>query len=81
MEISNPHNLVDPNADREKRFGIRVSIAQSDPFRRLLPERWERFHWYADAATRDHALADMISRHRYSRIGDKPTMRCEPVER
>lgn len=81
MEISNQHNLVDAPDDGERSFGIRVSIDDSDPFRRLVPENWETFHWYADAATRDRALADMSARHRYSRMGDAPTVRYEPVER
>lgn len=81
MEISNEHNLVDAPEPGERRFGIRVRIPESDPFRRLLPENWETYHWYPDAAARDRALADMSARHRYSRIGDAPTVRYEPVER
>ncbi len=81
MEISNQHNLVDTPDDSERRFGIRVSIAESDPFGRLVSEDWETFHWYADAPTRDRALADMSARHRYSRLGDAPTLRYDPVER
>lgn len=81
MEISNQHNLVDQSGDRELRFGIRVTFRESDPFRRLVPDRSETFHWYADAATRDEALADMAARHRYSRIGDAPTVDYAPVER
>jgi len=81
MAVSNAHNLVDQDSDRERRFGIRASLAESDPFRRLVSEQWETFHWYADAATRDRALSDMSSRHRYSRLGDAPTVHYEPVER
>lgn len=81
MEISNPHNLVERADGPERRFGIRVTLVDSDPFRRLLPEQWERFHWFGDATSRDKALSDMSSRHRYSRIGDAPTLRYEPVER
>ena len=81
MAISNPHNLIDKDSARERRFGIRVSLAESDPFRRLVPGQWETFHWYADAVARDQALSDMSSRHRYSRLGDAPTVQYEPVER
>lgn len=81
MSISNPHNLVDASRDEEGRFGIRVSLLDSDPFSRLLPAQWEMFHWFADSTARDEALQDMRSRHRYSRIGDAPTLRYDPIER
>lgn len=81
MKISNEHNLVEPPDDAEKRYGIRVSFVESDPFRRLLSQQRETLYWFDDAAERDAALEDMSSRHRYSRIGDLPTVRCEPIER
>lgn len=81
MEISNRHNLIDPPENREKRYGIRVYLAESDPFRRLLQDSWETFHWYADAAERDRAITNMSKRHRYSRTGDRPSVQYEPVER
>ena len=81
MEVSNSHNLVNPPPEQELRYGIRVSLTTSDPFRRLVPEKWEKIHWYPDAATRDRALQDMSSRHRYSRMGDAPTTRYEAIER
>ena len=81
MTISNPHNLSATQRNADGRFGIRVSLAASDPVQRLLPTPWETFHWYAEALTRDEALREMSSRHRFSRIGDAPTVRYEPVER
>jgi hypothetical protein len=81
MEISNAHNLIEQRQERELRFGIRVTLAESDPFRRLLPENWDKVHWYPDAASRDQALSDMSSRHRYSRMGDSPATRYEAIER
>ena len=81
MDISNSHNLVEPAGQADRRFGIRVSLIESDPFRRLLPDQWETFHWYADAAERDLSLDDMRARHRYSRMGDAPAIRYEPVDR
>lgn len=81
MEISNRHNLIDPPEGRELRHGIRVSLAATDPFRRLVRDQWETFHWYADAVQRDRAITEMRKRHRYSRIGDQPTALYEAVER
>ncbi len=79
--FSNPHNLVSAPQVGAQRYGIRVSLAENDPFRRLLAADWTSFHWFTEVAERDAALADMSRRHEYSRIGDAPTLRYEPVER
>lgn len=79
--LSNPHNLTSAPQDSKKPHGIRVSLSGNDPFRHLLAEDWETFHWFADSDERDAALADMCRRHEYSRLGDAPTLRYEPVER
>jgi hypothetical protein len=81
MTISNQHNLVDPPAEVDGQFGIRVTIKDSDPFQRLLPNQWETFHWFPNAAERDRAVIEMSHRHRFSRIGDEPTLNYEPIER
>ena len=81
INISNPHNLITAPQDPQGRYGIRVSLDPSDPFQRLLSTPWETFHWYAEAIIRDEALRDMSSRHQFSRMGDAPTTRYEPVER
>ena len=41
---------------------------------------WHREHWYATREERDAALADMAGEHEYSRRGDKPTLKLEPIE-
>lgn len=81
MEVSNAHNLTNRPPEQELSYGIRVSLPASDPLLRLLPEKWEKVHWYPDADTRDRALQDMSSRHRYSRMGDSPSTRYEAIER
>ena len=40
-----------------------------------------RTHWFATAKARDRALADMAGEHLYSRRGDRPTLRFEPIDR
>lgn len=80
MDICHPHNLnVDVAASRK--FGIRVSMRLEDSFSRLIGPSWHREHWYATATQRDRALEDMASEHLYSRRGDCPTLRFEPIER
>jgi len=79
--FSNPHNIVSAPKGGEQRHGIRVSLADNDPFQCLLAENWEAFHWFTRTTDRDEALADMSRRHEYSRIGDAPTLHYEAVER
>ena len=82
MDISNPHNLVSqPPPEGELRFGIRVSPQATDPFRRLVDAGWSNVQWFATRRARDAAILDMGKRHPFNRIGDKPTIVLEPVER
>ncbi|MCC7257044.1 MAG: hypothetical protein IT486_01605 [Gammaproteobacteria bacterium] len=64
-----------------QRFGIRVSAPPGDPFRRLVGEDWHSFRWFATREDRDRTMQEMAERHRYSRIGDVPSIVLEAVER
>lgn len=79
MDICHPHNLSKP-LDAPKPYGIRVSMRSNDTFARLLGTAWHREHWYETREERDAALADMGGEHEYSRRGDKPTLKLEPIE-
>lgn len=82
MELSNQHNLRGQQPEPASlRFGIRVTMPASDPFRRLLGNDWQKEHWFASATERDAALLDMGKRHAFSRIGDTPSIRLEPIDR
>ncbi len=81
MGISQPQNLRNPPIERQRPYGIRVSLPPGDPFRKLLGPEWHRLHWYATSRERDAALTDMGSRHLYSRSGDKPALVFEKVEK
>ena len=82
MDFSNLHNLNQPpRARADLRYGVRVRLARRDPLAHLLDRNWETTHWYASAAERDAALADMAGRHPYSRLGDLPNLVYERVER
>jgi hypothetical protein len=80
MAYCHEHNAraLPPSA---RPFGIRVSLRPGDPFVRLVGADWQRLHWFASERERDAALADMSSRHAYSRIGDEPTVRFERTVR
>lgn len=79
MAICHEHNLrAQPAAAMP--WGIRVKLRRSDPFARLVGADWEKRHWFASAAERDVVLADMASRHLYSRRGDQPTVDFEKLD-
>lgn len=78
MATCHEHNLRSPPPD-ERPWGIRVSLRPGDPFARLVGADWQKLHWFATERERDAALADMASRHPYSRRGDEPTVRFEKI--
>lgn len=80
MAICHEHNLNRPR-EAEKPYGIRVSLPPGESFTMLLGRDWKTYHWYATAEDRDRALDDMAREHLYSRRGDRPTLRFDPVER
>jgi hypothetical protein len=80
MGISQAQNLKTAPAQQPRPYGVRVSLLPGDPFRTLVGPEWHRLHWYASAAERDAALAEMSRRHLYSRAGDKPALRFEKVD-
>jgi hypothetical protein len=79
MDICHPHNVNKP-LDAPKPYGVRVSMRSNDTFARLLGTGWHREYWFATREERDAALDDMAGEHKYSRPGDKPTLKFEPVE-
>lgn len=81
MGISQIHNLRTPPNDRQRPFGIRVSLPSGDPLRNLLGPEWHRVHWFATASERDAALQEMGRRHEYSRSGDRPSLVLEKIEK
>lgn len=65
----------------ERLFGVRMTLPPGDPMRAVLGNDWETCRWYSSAAERDAALIRMMSEHRFSRSGDRPTLIYERVER
>ena len=62
-------------------YGISMSLPDHDPFRLVLGEDWQSYRWYATEQERDAAYIDIQREHRYSRLGDTPTLRVAKVER
>jgi len=80
MEYCHQHNLVDPSlAARERAYGIKVSLPESDTLRNILGDDWEQLHWFSSEAERDAAFVKMAARHGYYRDTDTPTQVLEKV--
>ena len=78
--IQAAHNLRKPHSEEPAPYGIRVSLRENDPFRKLLGPDWHRVHWYRTAGERDAALAEMRRRHDYSRPADAPNLVFAKIE-
>ncbi len=78
--ICHAHNLSRPLA-AERRYGIRVRLSDTDPFRQLVGSGWAKEHWFASAEDRDRALDEMSQRYIYFRPGDQPTLEFEKIEK
>jgi hypothetical protein len=81
MGIANAQNLVRPLPVEPRPYGIRVRLPPRDPFARLLGSDWQKTYWFFTAAERDRVLEDMSRKHEYSRIGDKPALLFDKVEK
>ena len=80
MPICHEHNLAAKPSNND-RFGIRVQLRSTDPFRNLVGTDWHKEHWFATAKERDVALAEMSGRYVYFRPGDQPALRFEKIEK
>lgn len=78
--ICHAHNLAHP-VDLPGRFGIRVKLNSTDPFRKLVGDNWQKEHWFATATERDQALIEMSGRYVYFRPGDQPSLTFEKLEK
>jgi hypothetical protein len=78
--IQSAHNLNRPHTEQPSPYGVRISLRDNDPFRKLLGPDWHRLHWYRTARERDQAMAEMSRRHDYSRPADAPTLLFSKVE-
>jgi hypothetical protein len=80
MGIANEQNLAHP-LPTNCRFGIRVTLRRTDPFRNLIGAEWNKEHWFSTTEERDEALKEMSERYIYFRPGDKPALDFEKIEK
>lgn len=82
MTICQDHNVrTSRHIATHKPHGLRVSLREGDPFRKLLGDDWHRVHWFESEAERDAAFIEMSRKHEYSRPGDQPAHVYEKISR
>ena len=57
--IQAAHNLRKPQDEEPAPYGIRISLRENDPFRKLMGQDWNITHWYLTAQDSDAARAEM----------------------
>ena len=74
------HNLLAP-AEEEFRFGLRLRLPAGDTFGGILGADWQKERWFATERDRDEAIAELRRQHPYYRLGDRPTLQIEKINR
>lgn len=80
MPVCHEHNLAHP-IPTQRRFGLRVKLRTSDPFKNLIGDEWSKEHWFATRDERDRALKEMSGRYVYFRPGDQPSLEFEKLDK
>lgn len=74
------HNLLG-RGDDERRFGLRLRLPPGDTFGSILGNDWTRERWFVSERARDEAIAELRRQHPYYRLGDRPTLQIEKINR
>ena len=75
------HNVLSGEFDREKRFGLRLSLPGEDTLRSVLGDGWAKERWFTTELERDRAINELRKQHLYYRLGDRPTLEIEKINR
>ena len=79
--IVHRHNLVGDAAQSESRFGLRMRLPPGDTFGDVLGEDWEKTRWFHTESGREAAMRELRRQHPYNRLGDRPTLILEKINR
>lgn len=75
------HNLPDHGDHADARFGLRMRLPRGDTFGGILGAEWEKTRWYRSESEREAAMSALIRQHPYYRLGDRPTLILEKINR
>lgn len=79
--IVHQHNLPAGKPASEARFGLRMRLPAGDAFTAILGESWEKTRWFHSEADREIAMRELRRQHPYYRLGDRPTLSMEKINR
>lgn len=77
--ICHAHNLIEGTRTGAGQYGIRITLAPCDPLNDIIGADWSSCRWYTTAQQRDEAMRELTAEPPYARIGDRPSIRCEPI--
>jgi len=81
MDICHEHNRRAGPGPASRSFGLRLSLPDGDPMRKLLGDDWHQFQWFESEKARNAKIEELTGRFAYYRKGDRPTFVIERVER
>lgn len=81
MDICHEHNRRAGTGQVPRPFGLRLSLPEGDPMRKLLGDDWQQFQWFESEKARKQKIEELTGRFAYYRKGDRPTFVIERVDR
>lgn len=79
--VVHAHNLQAGETPAEARFGLRMRLPAGDTFSGILGDSWEKTRWFRTEAEREEAMRELRRQHPYYRLGDRPTLSIEKVNK
>lgn len=73
------HNRSRPVPSGPRAWGLRLSLPEHDPLRRLLGDDWQEYQWFASEQAREAKLAQLERQFIHYRQGDIPSFVLERV--
>jgi len=81
MDICHEHNRRAGLHRQPGAYGLRLSLPEGDPMRKLLGDGWCQFQWFESERARAEKIEELTGRFAYYRKGDRPTFVIELVQR
>lgn len=80
MDICHQHNRRAGTGATRKPFGLRLSLPEGDPMRKLLGDDWHQVQWFESDEARERKIGELTGQFAYYRKGDRPTFVIERLQ-